>query len=145
MCQSNKPSKFDMYAKVQQFYDMTRQPRPVVPVPIDTQRRGRLMQYLLSEIVEFGESTTLADQVCEALDLLYFVFDIFVELGVNPIVPFHAVHKANMNKQWPDGTIHWDYSVIPPRLLKPDGWKSPKEAIETYLAILFKEYERDGK
>lgn len=122
-----------MYEQVQEFYDLIGQARPAVPSIIRSERRAQIIQYLLSEIVEFGESTTLVRQTCEALDLLHFVIDIFVELGVDPLALFTHVVEANKKKLWTDGNPRWDHSVVPARLLKPEGWQSPESDIERAL------------
>lgn len=124
-------SKFD---DVKEFYDATGQLRPAVPTRMRVERRSQIMQYLLSEVVEFGNARQLEDQVDAATDILFFVMDLFVELGVNPDVPFKLVWEANMRKIWPDGQAHWDHSVVPSRLLKPEGWEAPEPAIRDYLS-----------
>lgn len=135
MSQSND-EVCNLYALVQQFYDATQQPRPAVPTRMSTAARARYMQYLLSEIVEFGEATTLLEQVCEVLDMLFFVYDVFVEMGVDPNKPFQLLHAANMRKVFPDGEAHWDYSVTPYRLLRPPDWVSANDAIGEYIKSL---------
>lgn len=122
-----------MYSRAQKFYDAMGFPRPVRPTKIAPRRRNELMAYVLSEVLEFGASAQLCDQVDAATDLLYFVMDIFVEMGVDPSVPFDIVHTANMAKQFPEGQARFDYSVIPPRMLKPDEWVAPEEAIKRWL------------
>lgn len=126
------------YSKVVEFYDATGQPRPAIPSKIPAQRRNTLMAYIMSELMEFGDAVTLEDQADAAIDLLYFVMDVFVELGVNPTALFEFVHEANMAKVWPDGQAHIDYSVVPPRLLKPEGWHDPKLDIHDYLHDLLR-------
>lgn len=122
-----------MYESVQQFYDVTGQPRPVIPSQINAQRRNTLMAYIMSEVLEFGAAATLEDQLDAAVDLLYFVMDVFVELGINPDIPFSIVHATNMAKLWPDGKARFDHSVVPPRMLKPDGWTSPTHDLHDYI------------
>jgi len=132
-----------MYTQVQKFYDKTGQQRPAQPTTMQVNRRSQLMQYLLSEVVEFGNSRTLIDQIDAATDMLFFVIDLFVELGVDPEMPFMFVWDANMNKLWPDGVAHWDHSVVPSRLLKPDGWVAPESKIEQYIkGLLEKTWEQ---
>ena len=132
MCQS-------LYDDVVQFYDRMKFRRPAVPMSIDVQRRAQLIAYILSELAEFGDSVALKDQVDATTDLLYFVMDMFVEMGVDPAVPFAIVHKSNMQKLWPDGHPRFDQSVVPPRLIKPDGWQPPEKEIEKYLKTFDRE------
>lgn len=125
-----------MFRMVQEFYDRMGFRRPARPTRIPAERRKDLMGYILSESLEFGSARELHDQVDAAVDMLYFIMDIFVELGVDPAVPFQIVHEANMAKLWPDGEAHFDHSVVPPRLIKPDGWERPEPAIHDYLKEL---------
>ena len=124
------------YDMVVQFYDAMGFVRPAIPTPIDARRRTQLIAYILSELVEFGNSSALEDQVDAATDLLYFVIDAFVEMGVDPAIPFDIVHAANMQKLWPDGIPKFDESVVPPRMIKPDDWQAPEDEIKSYLETL---------
>lgn len=123
----------DAYDVVRAFYDKMGMTRPAVPTVIRADRRSQLMAYLMSEVIEFGNATDLKDQVDAATDLLYFVMDLFVELGVDPAVPFSIVHEANMQKVHEDGKAHFDYSRVPPRMIKPDGWQAPEPQIHAWL------------
>lgn len=131
--QTQKLSNRPMYIKVQDFYDTMGFSRPVRPTRISSERRNQLMTYILSEVMEFGAASHLTDQVDAAVDLLYFVMDTFVEMGIDPQVPFEIVHQANMAKVWPDGASHFDHSVVPPRLLKPEGWEAPEVKIRQWI------------
>jgi len=125
-----------MYVKVQEFYDAMEFKRPAMPSRIPSMRRSELMTYIIAEVIEFGAAANLEDQVAEVIDILYFVMDVFVELGVDPDMPFAIVHAANMAKIWPDGKAHFNNSVVPPRMLKPCGWIAPERAICDHLAYL---------
>lgn len=134
-------SRFDYYVKsmyknVQDFYDRMGFSRPARPTRITSERRKTLMTYILSETMEFGAADDLTRQVDAAVDLLYFIIDVFVEMGIDPQHPFEIVHEANMAKVWPDGKSHFDHSVVPPRLLKPDGWEAPEDKIHTWIEQL---------
>lgn len=124
----------NLYHHVMSFYIQTKQRFPSLPTAIPTARRAELMHYLIGEITEFGRAADIAEQVDAAADMLFFVMDIFVELGVNPEVPMEFVINANMQKVWEDGSVMWDHSVVPARLLKPDGWQAPNDKIARYIA-----------
>lgn len=126
----------ELYESVQEFYDVTELDRPDTPTLIDANRRAVMMAYLASEVAEFGRANTLEDQVSEVTDLLYFVIDLFVELGINPSVPISIVHNANMAKIFPDGKAHFDNTVVPPRLLRPEGWEHPDVKINRFIRTL---------
>lgn len=58
----------------------------------------------------------------ELADLLYVVYGTADELGIPLQQVFAAVHKSNMSKLWPDGTVRYnDFGKV----LKPDTYKKP--------------------
>lgn len=122
-----------IHKKVQDFYDRMGFLRPARPTRIAAERRNQLMAYILSETLEFGAAADLTSQLDAAVDLLYFVMDTFVEMGIDPQVPFEIVHAANMAKVWPDGKSHFDHSVVPPRLIKPEGWEAPEDKLHKWI------------
>ena len=132
------------YELVQQFYDRMGFSRPVVPSALDSTRRSQLMAYLLSEVMEFGSAPDLTEQVDAATDLLCFVMDVFVEMGVDPDVPFQLAWAANMDKRQLDGSVKFDYSVVPPRMLKPEGWEAPQQDIHEWLKVRIKATSNTG-
>lgn len=123
-------SKFEL---AKEFYDKMGFTYPKEPTAIPAPRRAQLMAYLLEEVMELGKASKLTDQVDASIDLLYFVMDVFVEMGVDPDIPFNIVHQANMAKLWPDGQPIMDYSVVPPRMKKPDTWEAPEPLIHEWL------------
>lgn len=124
------------YNEVKEFYESFGMSYPNDnPKHIEPARRAELMAYLLNEVLEFGRSPDLLSQVDAATDLLFFVFDVFVELGVPPDEPFRIVCKANMAKLWPDGKPRFDMTVVPPKLIKPEGWEPPEAMIRKYLEM----------
>lgn len=59
----------------------------------------------------------------ELADLLYVVYGTAEELGIPLEWVFKAVHKSNMSKLWPDGTVKRnDFGKVlkPPTYVKPD-------------------------
>lgn len=58
----------------------------------------------------------------ELADLLYVVYGSAEELGIPLEWAFKAVHKSNMSKVWPDGTVKRnDFGKV----LKPDTYIKP--------------------
>jgi predicted HAD superfamily Cof-like phosphohydrolase len=69
----------------------------------------------------------LTAQVDANVDQLYFVNGNFTEMGIDPKELFKIVHKANMDKIFPDGLPH--YSEVG-KVIKPDGWVAPEKMLE---------------
>lgn len=100
-------------------------------VPIqDTPRfpgkeRARLRVALIDEeATEFRSASYDADvvEVADALaDLLYVVYGAALEWGIPIDAVFAEVHRSNMSKVWPDGTIHYreDGKVLKPSTYSP--------------------------
>lgn len=58
----------------------------------------------------------------ELADLLYVVYGTAEELGIPIELVFKAVHKSNMSKIWPDGTVKRnDFGKV----IKPDTYVKP--------------------
>lgn len=58
----------------------------------------------------------------EMADVLYVIYGTADELGIPVQQVFAEVHKSNMSKVWPDGTVRYnDYGKV----LKPDNYKKP--------------------
>lgn len=58
----------------------------------------------------------------ELADLLYMVYGTADELGIPLQQVFAEVHKSNMTKVWPDGTVRYN---VYGKVLKPDNYKKP--------------------
>ena len=50
--------------------------------------------------------------------------------GVPLAQAFHIVHKANLDKVWPDGKIHRNETG---KILKPPGWEGPRRKLRELL------------
>jgi predicted HAD superfamily Cof-like phosphohydrolase len=100
-----------------------------------TDRRFRLMYEEYGEAVdalahlegtyEAGADTKKATEELakELADLLYVVYGTAEELGIPLEHVFHEVHKSNMSKSNPDGTVSRnDFGKVlkPPTYVKPD-------------------------
>jgi len=64
----------------------------------------------------------IADQADAAVDCAYYAYDAFAKTGVNLSYVFGLVHKANMDKRFPDGTFH---TRDDGKIIKPPNWKAP--------------------
>jgi len=115
-----------------------RQQRPISVSLFD--KRKALIAEEFNEVMEAMEdfttfvNTTLHDNnildarepffhiAKELADLLYVVYGTAEELGIPLQEVFTEVHKSNMSKVWPDGTVH--YNQIG-KVLKPDTYSPP--------------------
>jgi predicted HAD superfamily Cof-like phosphohydrolase len=112
-----------------EFYHATDQDYHVAPTALSVERRAQFMAYIIGEVVEYGNAPDIVSQIDALTDALYFIYDAFLEMGVDPDDFYKAVHDTNMKKAWPDGTIKWDETVIPPKLIKPPTWREPTSDI----------------
>lgn len=75
-----------------------------------------------SETQELREATTVADQVDAYIDAIYFGVGGLVDIGVDAGPIWEIVHRANMAKVQPDGTVKRREDG---KIIKPDGWQDP--------------------
>lgn len=108
-----------------EFYEHIGEKYSDEPVPLMVERRAQFMAYIISEVVEYGNAANLITQIDALTDAMYFIVDAFVEMGLDPFPFYEEVHKSNMTKVWDDGKVRWDYTVLPPKLLKPAKWEPP--------------------
>lgn len=76
----------------------------------------------------------LVEQADALIDLLYFTYGSFVQMGVDPSELFSIVHQANMGKLFPDGQPH--YHPKTGKVMKPDNWEkdfAPEEKIREVI------------
>ena len=97
-----------MQDKVKQFHDtygLNDPSEPSIPPAEIHDLRLRLILEEANELKEAGESGNLPHAIKELCDLLYVVLGTANAYGID-IEPFFAeVHRSNMTKVWPDGTI----------------------------------------
>jgi predicted HAD superfamily Cof-like phosphohydrolase len=105
---------------------------PDIPKAMDPYRRAQMMAYVISEILEFGNSSTLLNQLDALADAMYFIIDAFLEMGVDPDDVYKIIHKSNMSKKGDNGP-NLDESKVPPKLIKPPDWVDPKDDIRNYI------------
>jgi len=116
-----------------EFYDHMGWSYPDSVECMGTVRRAELMAYIISEVLEFGNSSTTLDQMDSLADAMYFIVDAFLEIGIDPEDVYKIIHRSNMAKKWPTSGARLDTSVVPPKLIKPPSWVSPKEELDMYL------------
>jgi predicted HAD superfamily Cof-like phosphohydrolase len=83
-------------------------------------------EFMLEEVQEFREAASnnnLTEMVDALADIIYFAYGTAINLGVDLEPVFEEVHRSNMTKVWPDGSVRRreDGKVIkPPTYTKPD-------------------------
>lgn len=95
--------------------------QPFVP---PTSRRELRVKLINEEAKEFSDASDAGDVVeaADALaDLLYVTYGSAVEWGIPIDHVFEEVHRSNMTKVWPDGTVHYreDGKVLKPPSYSP--------------------------
>lgn len=111
---------------VREFHQAFGHPVANRPAMLTLDRVQARSNWMAEEVEEFKKARTLEDQADAMIDLLYFALGTLVEMGIEAETLFHIVHKANMDKLWPDGK---------PRLAgdgkvqKPPTWREPGEAL----------------
>jgi predicted HAD superfamily Cof-like phosphohydrolase len=112
----------EMQDKVKRFHDTYGLDDPAEPAIPPVEVQNLRMRLILEEAAEFrdaGEAGDLPHAIKELCDLLYVVLGTANAYGID-IEPFFAeVHRSNMTKLWPDGTIHKDTNG---KVLKPDTY-----------------------
>lgn len=101
------------------------------PMRLPALDRIRRARWMYEEVGEFLDADGLVDQADALLDLLFFVFGTFVEMGVYDLSEmFNAVYEANMAKLFPDGKPHY---APDGKVIKPEGWQGPEKTISVLL------------
>lgn len=90
----------------------------------------------------------IIDQSDALIDLLYFVYGSFSKMEIDPEPIFDIVHRANMQKCFPNGKPHYDKETG--KVLKPADWEE-KYAPERHIKLeiesqrkSFKEEKKDA-
>lgn len=102
-----------------------------VPVKLTPQYPGEdraelRIELIREELEEFEAASNSGDiiGVADAIgDLLYVIYGAALEWGIPADYVLREVHRSNMTKVWPDGTVHYreDGKVIkPPTYSPPD-------------------------
>jgi predicted HAD superfamily Cof-like phosphohydrolase len=106
---------------------------PTGKIPEDVENlRIKLIEEEWRETKKAMEDQDIVEIADGLADLLYVVFGTAVAYGIPIDEVFREVHRSNMSKVGLDGIVRRDeYGKI----MKPEGWKSPKEEIRKVLNI----------
>ncbi|EGL17915.1 MULTISPECIES: hypothetical protein [unclassified Paenibacillus] len=83
--------------------------------------------WMLEELAEFLTAESIEDQADALIDLIYFAYGTFVEMGLRPDKLFDIVHAANIGKLWPDGKPRFNEQG---KWVKPLNWEAPEPKIK---------------
>ena len=91
------------YELVAKMHEVFGHPVTNTPTKLTEERAKIRASFMQEELEEFLEATTVEDQYDALIDLIYFAFGTFAEMGVRPDKGFEIVNNANMAKLFPDG------------------------------------------
>jgi len=138
------PSLGAAFEDVRDFHRTFGHPAPDVPTVIPQERVEARADWLNEEADEFvtasglvearigasadpadtyGHVDVIAEQADAMIDAAYFALGGLVELGIDPSPLWDIVHRANMAKLWPDGTVR--RRPEDGKVIKPPGWQDP--------------------
>jgi Phosphoribosyl-ATP pyrophosphohydrolase len=119
---------------VRVFHKTFSHPAPSLPTLIPEDDVVNVRRWIESECRELFDATTIVDQVDAGIDIIYFGLGILVRLGVAPSKIWDIVHGCNMTKEHTaeDGT-RFVKKNEQGKVVKPDGWKGPEEAIQAEI------------
>jgi predicted HAD superfamily Cof-like phosphohydrolase len=118
------------YNQVKEFHTKFGHPVREIPTELSKTRAETRYAWMYEELQEFIHANDLVEQVDAMIDLIYFALGTLVEMGVEPDEVFDIVHKANMDKLWPDGKLHHNNDG---KTIKPPLWQDPYEIIKESL------------
>lgn len=106
------------------------------PYMLTEDQRDWMRNVLEEEAKEFFESMDVVEQIDALIDSIYFAIGGFCRMGLKKDqvrAIFEFVHTANMKKAAgkKKGRVHGDTKDA----TKPEGWKSPEEAIKLFLGF----------
>ncbi len=84
--------------RVREFHQATGHPVGEDGPAIPQTRLDDRVKWLLEEVGELKVAQSVTAQVDALIDLMYFTFGAFVEMGIDPSAYFEIVHRANMEK-----------------------------------------------
>ena len=122
-----------MQAKVKEFHAHYSLPDPTSPSIPPAEVLSLRMRLIHEELGEFEQASAAGDMLAaikELSDLLYVVLGAANAYGVDIEPFFDEVHRSNMTKTWPDGSIHKDAQG---KVLKPPTY-SPAQLEEILAA-----------
>ncbi len=100
------------------------------PTQLGHDRVALRAKWMKEEIEEFVQAESIVDQADAIADLIYYALGVLVEMGIDGSRIFEIVHTANMAKRRAGGLPQYEQDG---KVAKPEGWTSPKTAIQQWL------------
>lgn len=119
------------YNDVHDFHRIFDHPANFRPTVQPDNRKQARADWIAEETQELRDSTTVEDQADAYIDIIYFAIGGMVEIGVDPQPLWGIVHRANMAKVQPDGSVKRRDDG---KIIKPIGWTAPDEAQRVEIA-----------
>lgn len=105
--------------KFHKKFDCISETAPKVPEYSLSQLRLSLIHEELDELEEAFDQHCIVS-IADALgDLLYVVYGAGISCGVDLEPVFNEIHRSNMSKTWPDGSVHRNDLG---KVVKPDSY-----------------------
>jgi predicted HAD superfamily Cof-like phosphohydrolase len=122
------------YEDVKMLYRNKQLPIGAYPCLLNKTQAALRVVYMLEELAEFNQATSEGSLVKSAdalVDLAYFALGTAAMMGLPWEDLWRAVHSANLAKV--PGTDKYGAAG----LIKPEGWGSPRDAIDKILVAAF--------
>lgn len=118
----------DFYEAVQKFQTAVGHPDGQYVQMLAGNELKRRVDWTADEVREFAESTDIVNQARELGDIIWFAIGSLVCMGIKPSYVLGPIIRANLSKVDDEG--HVQYRPSDGKVMKPEGWKSPREGIK---------------
>lgn len=141
MSEEELRKKWDISGKtyfelVKDFHDRFGHPAPDYIVELKKEERLFRSNLISEEVLELAAQDDIVGQIDALVDVMYFVFGTFVQMGIDPRPFFEIVHEANMAKLYPDGKPRYQPNG---KVQKPPDWEPPERRIYEKLKEIWDE------
>lgn len=124
------------YKDVHEFHRVFDHPRNVYPTMQPEGRKESRADWIAEEVQELRDAKTLFDGADAYIDIIYFAVGGLVEMGIEPGPLWSIVHRANMAKVQPDGTVKRREDG---KIVKPENWTAPDELLKAEIRRQFED------
>lgn len=121
MSQTNQQKLMEWHSK----FGVPVETSPTIPSESIRGLRFSLIEEELAEFKAASDAQNIVEVADAIADLLYVVYGAAVAWGIDAQACFDEVHRSNMTKVWPDGTVHRRFDG---KVLKPPGFQKPSLA-----------------
>lgn len=112
---------------VREFHILAEQPVAEYPRFLESERVRIRAKWIVQEIDELCEAKNVYQQADAAMDILYYLLGVFVEMGISADKLFYIIHEANLRKLIMADCIIKDDEL---KVQKPNNWKHPDELVK---------------